>query len=176
MTQTCPGESRTLQRRRGSAVGLGVLSVAVHAWDRLKEVTIIFITSAIVWPQVNQFSSVTQLCPILCNSMDCSTPGLPVHHQSRSLLKLMSIQLVMPFNHLILCHPLLLLPSVFTSIRVFSNESALHIRWPKYWSFSFNINPSMLNITHYQRNANQNHNEVPLHASQDGCYPKVYKQ
>ena len=61
---------------------------------------------------------------------------------SRSLLKLMSIELVMPSNHLILCHPLLVLPSIFPSIRVFSNESALHVRWLKYWSFSFNINPS----------------------------------
>ena len=61
---------------------------------------------------------------------------------SQSLLKLMSIELVMPFNHIILCHPLLLLPSIFPSIRVFSNESVLHIRWPKYWSFSFNISPS----------------------------------
>ena len=61
---------------------------------------------------------------------------------SRSLLKLMSIESVMPSNHLILCHPFLLLPSVFHSIRVFCNESVLHIRWPKYWSFSFNISPS----------------------------------
>ena len=61
---------------------------------------------------------------------------------SRSLLKLMSIELVMPSNHLILCHPLLLLPSIFSSIRVFSNESVLHIRWPKYWSFSFGLSPS----------------------------------
>ena len=61
---------------------------------------------------------------------------------SRSLLKLMSIELVMPFNHLILCHPLLLLPSIFSSIRVFSNEAVLHIRWPKYWSFSVSISPS----------------------------------
>ena len=61
---------------------------------------------------------------------------------SQSLLKLMSIESVMPSNHLILCHPLLLLPSIFPRIRVFSNESVLHIRWPKYWSFSFNINPS----------------------------------
>ena len=60
---------------------------------------------------------------------------------SQSLLKLMSIELVIPSNHLILCHPLLLLPSTFSSIRVFSNESALCIRWPKYWSFSFNIGP-----------------------------------
>ena len=61
---------------------------------------------------------------------------------SQSLLKLMSIELVMPSNHLVLCHPLLLLPSIFPSIRVFSNESALGIRWPRYWSFSFNISPS----------------------------------
>ena len=61
---------------------------------------------------------------------------------SRSLLKLMCIESVMPSNHVILCHPLLLLPSVFPTIRVFSNESALHIRWPKYWSFSFNISSS----------------------------------
>ena len=61
---------------------------------------------------------------------------------SQNLLKLMSIELVMLSNHLILCHPLLLLPSIFPSIRVFSNELALHIRWPKYWSFSFIISPS----------------------------------
>ena len=61
---------------------------------------------------------------------------------SQSLLKLMLIELVMPSNHLILCHPLLLPPSIFPSIRVFSNESVLHIRWPKYWSFSFSISPS----------------------------------
>ena len=60
----------------------------------------------------------------------------------RSLLKLMSIELVVPSNHLVLCHPLLLLPSIFPSIKVFSNESVLHIRWPKYWSCSFNISPS----------------------------------
>ena len=74
--------------------------------------------------------------------MNRSTPGLPVHHQLPSPLKLMSIELVMPFSHLILCRPLLLLPSVFPSIRVFSNESALCIRWTKYWSFSFSISPS----------------------------------
>ena len=74
--------------------------------------------------------------------MDCSTPGLPVHRQLPSLLKLTSTQSVMPSIHLILCRPLLLLPSIFPSIRVFSNESALCIRWPKYWSFSFNVSPS----------------------------------
>ena len=69
-------------------------------------------------------------------------PGLPGHHISQSLCKLMSIESVMPSNHLILCHPLLLPPSIFSGIRVFSNESVLHIRWPKYWSFSFSISPS----------------------------------
>ena len=71
--------------------------------------------------------------------MNRSTPGLPVHHQ---LLESMSIESVMPSNHLILCHPLLFLPPILPSIRVFSNESTIHMRWPKYWSFSFNISPS----------------------------------
>ena len=74
--------------------------------------------------------------------MDCSLPGFLAHHQHLELLKLMSIESVMPSNHLILCRPFLLLPSIFPSIRVFSNESALRIRWPKYWSFSFSISPS----------------------------------
>ena len=79
---------------------------------------------------------------------DSATPWTAAHQSSqsitnsRSLLKLTSIESVMPSNHLILCRPLLLLPSIFPSIRVFSNESALHIRWPKYWSFSFNISLS----------------------------------
>ena len=124
----------------------------------------------------NEFSSVPQLCLTLWDPMNCSTPGLPVHHQllesktiqtvqslsrvqhsatrwtaarqaslsitNSSLLKLMSVESVMPSNHLILCHPLLLPPSIFPSIMVFSNESALWIRWPKYWSFSVSISPS----------------------------------
>ena len=90
-----------------------------------------------------QFSSVTQPCPTLCDPTDCNTPGFPVLPcPSQSLLKLMSIESVMPSNHFILCHPLLLLPSIFPSIRVFSSESVLCIRWPKYWSFSFSISPS----------------------------------
>ena len=88
------------------------------------------------------FSSVPQSCLTLCNPMDCSMPGFPVHQQLRSLLKLMSIESVMPFNHLILYCPFLLLPSIFPAIRVFSNKSVLGIRWPKYWSFSFNISSS----------------------------------
>ena len=90
-----------------------------------------------------QYSSVAQSCPTLCDTMNHSTPRLPVVHQQLwSLLKLMSIKLVMPSNHLILCRPLLLLPSIPPSIRVFSNESTLHMRWPKYWSFSFSISSS----------------------------------
>ena len=89
-----------------------------------------------------QFNSVAQSCPTLCDPMDCKTQASLSITISQSLLKLMSIESVMPSNHLILCHPLLLLPSLFPSIRVFSNESALCIRWPKYQSFSFNISPS----------------------------------
>ena len=77
----------------------------------------------------------------LCNPMDCSTPGFPVLHHLPEFTQ-MFIESVMPSNHLILCRPLLLLPSIFPSIRVFSNESALRIRWPKYWSFSFSISLS----------------------------------
>ena len=88
------------------------------------------------------FSSVAQWCPTLCDPTDCSTPGLPVHHQLLEFTQTHVVESVMPSNHLILFHPLLLLPSVFPGIRVFSNESVLHIRWPKYWSFSFNICPS----------------------------------
>ena len=89
-----------------------------------------------------QFSLVAQSCPTPCDPMNCSTPHLPVHHQLLEFLKLMSIESGMQSNHFILCHPLLLPPSIFPSIRVFSTESALHIRWPKYWSFTFNISPS----------------------------------
>ena len=74
--------------------------------------------------------------------MNCSMPGFPVLHYLPSLLKLMSVDLLMPSNHLIVCHPLLLLPSIFPSIRGFSSELVLLIRWPKYWSFSFSISPS----------------------------------
>ena len=73
--------------------------------------------------------------------MDCSTPGLPAHYQLPQSTQTHAIESVMPSNHLILCHPLLLLPSIFPSIRIFSSETVLPIRWPKYWSFSFNISP-----------------------------------
>ena len=90
-----------------------------------------------------QFSSVQSLSCVrfFVTPMDCSTPGFPVHRLSpRAYSNLMSIELVMPSNHLILCHRLLLPPSVFPSIRIFSNESVLHVTWSKYWHFS--ISPS----------------------------------
>ena len=88
------------------------------------------------------FSSVTQSCLTLCDPMTTACLASLSISNCWSLPKPMSIKSVMPSNHLILCHPLLLLPSIFPSIRVFSNESAFCIRWPKYWSFSFNISPS----------------------------------
>ena len=84
-----------------------------------------------------QFNSVAQLCLTLCDPMDCSMPVPPVHHQLLEFTQTMSIESVVPSNHLILCHPLLLLPSIFPSFRIFSSESALCTRWLKYWSFSF---------------------------------------
>ena len=87
-----------------------------------------------------QFSSVAQLCPTLCNPTDCNTPGFPVHHQLPELAQTHVHRISDANSHLIFCCPLLLLPSVFPSIRAFSNESALCIGWPKYWSFS--ISPS----------------------------------
>ena len=89
-----------------------------------------------------QFISVAQSCLTFCDPMDCSTPGFPAHHQLPELAQTLVQKSVMPSNHLILCHPLLLWSSIFHSIRVFSNESVLGIRWSKYWSFSFSISPS----------------------------------
>ena len=86
--------------------------------------------------------SVTQSCPTLCDHMDCSMPGIPVLPHLPELAQTPVIESVMPSNHLILCCPFLLLPSTFPSIRVFSSESVLPIRWPNYWSFSFSISPS----------------------------------
>ena len=107
-----------------------------------QSVQLIFDQSHILRCWHYMFSSVTQLCPTLCDPMNCSTPGLPVHHQ---LLESTQTHVhwvgdaIEPSRPPL---PLLLLPSIFPSIRVFSNESALHIRWPEYWSFSFNISPS----------------------------------
>ena len=113
------------------------LCLCLHYCPENRFISIIFLDST----YMHSVSSVTQLSPTLCDSMGCGTPGFPVHHQLQSLLKLMSIELVMPSNHLILCRPLLL-PSIFPRIRIFSSESVLLIRWPKYWSFSLSISPS----------------------------------
>ena len=89
-----------------------------------------------------QFSSVVQLCPTLCNPMDCSMPGLPVHHQLPELAQTQvhwTSDAIQPSHPL---YPLLLLPSIFAGMKVFSNESVLRIRWPEYWSFSFSISLS----------------------------------
>ena len=89
-----------------------------------------------------QFSSVAQSCPTLCDPMNRSTPGLPVHHQLPEFTQTTSIESVMPSSHLILCRPLFLLPPIPPIIRILSNESTLHMKRPKYWSFSFSIIPS----------------------------------
>ena len=86
--------------------------------------------------------SVSKSCLTLCDPMDCSTQASLFFTVTQSLLKLKSIESVMPSNHFILCCPLLLPSSIFPCIRVFPNQSVLHIRWPKYWSFSFSISPS----------------------------------
>ena len=88
-----------------------------------------------------QFISVAQSCATICSSMDCSTPGLPVHHQLLEFTQIHIHWVGDAIHHLILWRPLLLPPSIFPSIRVFSNESVLCIRWPKYWSFSPSISP-----------------------------------
>ena len=88
------------------------------------------------------FSSVTQLCPTLCDPMNCSTPGLPVYHQLPEFTQTHVHRVGDAIQPSHLCRPLLLLPLIPPSIRVFSNESTLRMRWPKYWSFSFSISPS----------------------------------
>ena len=90
---------------------------------------------------LDQIRSVTQSCPTLCDPMNSNTPGLPVHHELPEFTQTHLHRVRDASRHLILCRPLLLLPSIPPSIRVFSNESTLHMRWPKYWSFSFSIIP-----------------------------------
>ena len=101
-------------------------------------VAVVFILNFII---AIQFSSVAHSCPTLCDPMNCSRPGLPVHYQLLEFTQLMS-ESVMPSSHLILCRPLLLLPSIPPSITVFSNESTLSMRWSKHWTFSFSVIPS----------------------------------
>ena len=98
--------------------------------------------SYFLWEKIISVNSVTPLCPTLCNPMDQARQASLSITNAQSLPKLMSIESVMPYNNLILCRPLLLLPSIFSNIRVFSNGSALRIRWPKYWSCSFKISPT----------------------------------
>ena len=123
----------------------------IHNWlfwaDEIKmDRWMVEVLSAPLWNQSCgirwDLSSVGQSCPTLCDPMNHSMPGLPVHHQLPESTQTHVHWVGDAINHLILCHPLLLLPSIFPSIRVFSNELALHIRWPKYWSFSFNSRPS----------------------------------
>ena len=97
-----------------------------------------------------QFSSVIQLCPTLCDPMDYSTPAFPVHHQLPELTQTHVHRVMMPSNHLILCRPLLFLPSIIPSIRVLSKESVLHIRWPMYWSFSFSPSNEYSGLTSFR--------------------------
>ena len=115
------------------------LCLCLHCCPANKFISTIFLDS--IYMHSVQFSSIAQSCLPLCDPMDRSTPLFPVLHQFPALAQTHVHWIVMPPNHLILCCPLLLL-SVFPSIRVFSNESVFHIRWPKYWSFSFSISPS----------------------------------
>ena len=106
----------------GRAVNFGMVGIIVH-WKYLLVICC---------------CSVTKSCPTLCSPMDCSTPGPPVLHYLPEFVH-MPVEFVILSNHLICCHPLLLLPSIFPSIWVFCNESPLHIRWPKYWSFNISL-------------------------------------
>ena len=109
----------------------GIFQARVLEWGAIALIPLLVCNSV-------QFSSIAHSCPTPCDPMNHSTPGLPVYHQLPEFTQTH----VMPSSHLILCRPLLLPPSIFPSIRVFSNESVLPIRWPKYWSFSFSISPS----------------------------------
>ena len=97
---------------------------------------------AIQFTNTVSVSSVIQSCPTLCDTRTAVCQASLSITNSQNLLKIIPIESVMPSNHLIICHPLLLLPPIFPSVRIFSNESALCIEWPKYWSFSFSISPS----------------------------------
>ena len=116
--------------RTGSVSGVGDMITHFSIDTKLPSYFLIYLNNECWVFNAVQLSSITQLCLTLCSPMNYSTPGLLSNTISQSLPKLRSIESVMPFNHFILCHPLLLPPSIFPSIRVFSNESALHIRWP----------------------------------------------
>ena len=127
LSALCQIRVRGLLKLPGGREWLGELSLVLMGGAMLSSV---------------QFSSDAQSCPTLCDSMDCTTPDLLVNHQLPEFTLTPVHWSMMPSNHLILCCLLLLLPSIFPNIRVFSKESALRIRWPKYWNFSFSISPS----------------------------------
>ena len=127
---TRPHQAQRTPWRQGSAVQLRLRSQEGTLWSLLLQCSSV------------QFSSVAQSCPTLCDPWTAACQVSLSVAISQSLLKLMPIELVMSSSHLILCYPLLLLPPIPPSIRVFSNESTLRIRWPKYWSFGFSISPS----------------------------------
>ena len=106
---------------------------------------------------------VTQLCPTLCDSVDCSMPGASVPHHLLNFAKVMSITSMMPSSHLILWRPLLL-PSIFPSIRDFSNESVVCIKWPKYWSFIFNVSSSN------EYSGLNTHTNIDIHTQTQRCW------
>ena len=117
-------------------------SCEMPSWMKLKLESRLLGEISITSVRQIQLSSVTQSCLTLCNPMNHSMPGLPVHHQLPSSFKLMPINSVISSCHLILSRPLLFLSPIAPSIRIFSNESTLRMRWPKYWSFSLSISPS----------------------------------
>ena len=120
--------------------GCGEVEPLLHCWQECKLIQPLWIT---VWRFLKKLVTKLPSVQFRCSAVsDCLWPHELQHTNSRSLLKPMFIESVMPSSHLILCCPLLLLPSIFSSLQVFSDESVLHIRWPKYWSFSFNISPS----------------------------------
>ena len=128
------------KRRSGSIPGLE--TAPARAGSPLQPCLVTVSGSEVAAAGAHCCFAVAQSCPTLCDPVDCSTPGPPSFTVSQGLFKFISLESVMPSNHLILCCPLLLLPSIFPSIRVFSSESGLHIRWSTYWSFTFNISPS----------------------------------
>ena len=116
-------------------------TIALTVWTFVDKVIFFFILE-VKKSTSDQIRSVTQSCPTLCDPMNHSMPGLPVHHQFLEFIKTHVHWAGDAIHHLILSHPLLLLPPIPPSNRVFSNESTLYMRWPKYWSFSFSITPS----------------------------------
>ena len=134
-----------------SEVACGSASCALHSGTKGKSAVPVWVWLVLIaerkerWQNhtmASALSLVAQSCLTFCGPMDCSMPGFPVHHQLPELAQTHSIESVMPSNHLILCCPLLLPPSILPRIRVFSSESVLPIKWPKYWSFNFIISPS----------------------------------